>query len=673
MSAFRPPWAITCREDTFLSVSLTLALLVIHAASPPLRVLVRAETDDFLPPQTNPVHRELALLEDFARAEGRRFEVVPVSRFADLIPALLEKKGDVIAAGLTVTSERKKLVAFARPLLSVDELLVGKVGATGLPKNAEQLAGKTVHVPKGSSFVETLAAIPGVIVVEREGLQAPDQLVAEVASGQTPLTVVDDKRLAVVREYLKGLQPLFPLAKGRGIAFALRPDDEALKRRLDAFLIAQSFTAGEDERVDLPGITKRGTLRVLTRNNAVSFYLYKGDRDGFDYELIKGFAKSQRLTLEVVLAPSYDALITMLQEGKGDVIAASFTATPTRAEQVAFTRPYLFVKELFVQRKGGPALTSLEQLKGRVVTVRPSSSYAEKLRPMAAQYGFTLKDADEDLEVEDLLADVDEGAIDLTVADSHFFQAEALFRQELEAPLALSGTAEVPIAFAVRKENAKLQAALDAYVKKVYRGVDYNLLKRHCFESRGALTEARELSTSVTGQLSPFDPLIKRVSQQYGFDWRLMSAQAWRESKFDPKAKSFAGALGLFQVLPSTGKELGFTKLQDPEQGTQAGIKYMNQLVQRLEPSLPLDERVRFALAGYNAGFARVQDARRLAAELGLDPNTWKGNVEKAMGLMARPFYARRVRTGFCRCQEPVDYVKHIENKYASFAQLVKD
>ena len=91
------------------------------------------------------------------------------------------------------------------------------------------------------------------------------------------------------------------------------------------------------------------------------------------------------------------------------------------------------------------------------------------------------------------------------------------------------------------------------------------------------------------------------------------------------------------------------------------------------QPSLPLDERVRFALAGYNAGFARVQDARRLAAELGLDPNTWKGNVEKAMGLMARPFYARRVRTGFCRCQEPVDYVKHIENKYASFAQLVKD
>lgn len=529
-----------------------------------------------------------------------------------------------------------------------------------------------MHVPKGSAFIETLAQVPGVKVVEREGLQAPDQLAIEVSTGAAPLTVIDDVRLAVIRQYLPGLQPLFPLAKGRGIAFALRPADEQLKTKLDAFLMARAFEGSEeDQRGDLAVIKKRGTLRVLTRNNAVSFYLYKGNRDGFDYELIKGFAKSRGLTLEVVLAPSYDELVPMLKAGKGDVIAASLTVTPAREKDVAFTRPYLLVKELFVQKKGAPPLTSLEQLRGRTVTVRRSSSYAEKLRPLAGQYGFTLRDAEEDLEVEDLLADVDEGAVELTVADSHFFDAERLFRPNLEAPLALSGDAQVPIAFAVRQDNPKLRAELDAFVKQVYRGTEYNLLKRRCFESRGALTEARE-STGVTGQLSPFDPLIKKYSAQYGFDWRLMSAQAWRESRFDPKAKSFVGALGLFQVMPATGKELGFTKLHDPEQGTHAGIKYMNQLVQRLEPSLPLDERVRFALAGYNAGFARVQDARRLATELKLDPNVWKGNVEKALGLMARPLYARRVRTGFCRCQEPVDYVRHIENKYESFVQLVE-
>ncbi|MFZ5442168.1 MAG: transporter substrate-binding domain-containing protein [Myxococcota bacterium] len=652
---------------------LVTALMLTQAAAPPLRVLVRAETDDFLPPQANPLHRELELLEAFAQSEHRPLELVPVSTFAELIPSLLSGKGDVIAAGLTVTAERKKQVAFTRPTRSVDEWLVAKNGTPGLPRSVDQLAGKTVHVPKGSAFTESLSQLQGVSVVEREGLQAPDQLALEVAQGAAPLTVIDDLRLDVIRQYLPALQPLFPVAKGRGIAFALRPGDEPLRAKLDAFLMARAFEGEDvDQRGDLPVMKKRGTLRVLTRNNAVSFYLYKGNREGFDYELIKAFAKSQGLTLEVVLVPGYGDLVPMLKDGKGDVIAAAFTATPERAKEVAFTRPYLFVKELFVQRKGAPALGSLEQLRGRTVTVRASSSYAERLRPLAAQYGFTLKAADEDLEVEDLLADVDEGSVELTVADSHFFDAERLFRPNLEAPLALSGDAQVPIAFAVRQDNPKLQAALDAFVKKVYRGTEYNLLKRRSFENRGALTEARELSTAKTGQLSPFDPLIKRYSERYGFDWRLMTAQAWRESRFDPKAKSFVGALGLFQVMPATGKELGFTRLQDPEQGTHAGIKYMNQLVQRLEPALPLDERVRFALAGYNAGFARVQDARRLALELKLDPNVWKGNVEKAMGLMARPFYARRVRTGFCRCQEPVDYVRHIENKYESFVQLVE-
>ncbi len=646
----------------------TAALVVLTAV--PLKVLVQAGNDEFLPPQADPTRFELQVLEAFATSQNRPMELVTVDSFTDLLPSLLSGKGDVIAAGLTVTEARKKQVTFTRPTHAVDELLVGKKGAPNPPKSVKDLAGRTVVVPKGSAFVETLAAIPGVKVVERDNLAAADQLAFELARGAFELTVLDSVRLEAMKHYLPELEARFPLAEGRGLAFALRPTDEALRSKLDSFLIEKAFRAGvTDDTGDLDAIKKRGTLRVLTRNNAVSFYLYKGNRDGFDYELAKGFAKSQGLTLEIVLAPSYDALLPMLKAGRGDFIAASLTATPERAKEVDFTKPYLFVKELVVQRKGKAPLTSLEQLKGRVVTVRKSSSYAERLRPLAKQYGFTLADADEESEVEDLLADVDDGVSDVTVADSHFFQAEAMFRKELEAPLELSG--EAPIAFAVRKENPKLKATLDAWIAKVYRGTEYNMLKKHCFENKGALSEARELATNKTGNISQFDPLIQKYSQVYGFDWRLMSAQAWRESRFDPKAVSFAGALGLFQVMPATGKELGFTKLKDPEQGTQAGIKYMSQLVKRVEPSIPIDERVRFALAGYNAGFGRVQDARRLAAELKLNPDVWAGNVEKAMGLMARPKYARRVRTGFCRCQEPVDYVRVIENKYESFVQIV--
>lgn len=650
---------------------LTLAALTLLCATPPgpLRVIVRFEPDEFLQPQANASHHELELLTAFATAQGRTLQLVPVDSVAALIPSLLAGKGDVIAAGLTVTTARKAQVAFTRPWRTVDEHLVTRKGTKGVPNSVKELAGRSVVVPKNSAYVESLSEV-GAVIVEKEGA---DQLAEALGRNGLELTVIDDLQLEGLTSYLPDLQPLFPIATNRPIAFAVHPSDEVLRSKLDAFLIERAFRAGvTTDLSDLPDIKKRGTLRVLTRNNAVSFFLYRGNRDGFDYELAKGFAKSQGLMLEVVVAPSYDAMLPMLEAGAGDFIAASLTATPERAKDVSFTRPYLKVKELFVQKKGAPALASLDALKGRTVTVRTSSSYAEKLRPLATRYGFTIAAADEQDEVEDLLADVDDGLIELTVADSHFFQAESLFRPTIEAPLALSGDDEVPIAFATRKTNPLLLAALDAYVAKVYRGTEYNMLKKRCFENRATLTQGRELRTSKTGSLSQWDLVIRRYSDLYGFDWRLMSAQAWRESRFDPKAKSFAGAVGLFQVLPSTGKDLGFVRLTDPDQGTHAGIKYMSQLVQRVEADVPIDERVRFALAGYNAGFTRVQDARRLAEVLKLDPNVWVGNVEKAMSLLARPRYSKFSRAGFCRCQEPVDYVRVIENKYESFVQLVK-
>lgn len=653
---------------------LTLAALTVLCATPPapLRVIVRNEPDEFLTPQANASHHELELLTAYAASKGRPLAIVRVDSVSELIPTLLEGRGDVIAAGLTVTDARKKQVAFTRPWRSVDEWLVTRRGAKNLPADAKALAGRQVVVPKHSAYVESLTEL-GALPVERVGVSGASELAEALHAGGFDLTVLDDLQLEALRAYLPELQPLFTVATERPIAFAVRPDDATLKASLDAFLIERAFRAGvTTDLSDLPDIKKRGTLRVLTRNNAVSFFLYRGNRDGFDYELAKGFAKSQGLMLEVIVAPTYDAMLPMLKAGAGDFIAASMTDTPARRQHVAFTRPYLKVTELFVQKKGAPPLTSLADLKGRTVTVRPSSSYAEKLAPLAAQHGFTVAPADEHDEVEDLLADVDDGVIELTVADSHFFNAEAIFRPQLEAPLALSAVDEVPIAFATRTGNPKLLAALDAFVQKTYRGTNYNILKKRSFTSRATLTQGRELRATRTGSLSPWDTVIRTYSDRYGFDWRLMSAQAWRESRFDPNARSHVGALGLFQVMPATGKELGFTRLSNPDQGTHAGIKYMSQLVQRVEPSVPIDERVRFALAGYNAGFARVQEARRLATALKLNPDVWAGNVEKAMLLMARPRYSKTLKTGFCRCQEPVDYVRVIENKYESFVQLVK-
>ncbi len=644
-----------------------------------LRVLVRLFNDGFLPPQANPEAAELELLEAFAERHGMAMERVAVERFDELIPALLDGKGDVIAAGLTVTPARQKLVSFTRPTEVVDELLVTRARDGGAPRTLKDLGGASVHVAKGSAFVETLKGIADggvrLNVVEVEGSFPPDQLSWEVARGQRDFTVVDSRRFEAISSYTQGLVSPMVLVADRPIAFAVRQADVGLRSQLDSFLMERSFLEELGAaKGDLDVIKKRGTLRLLTRNNAVTFYLHKGDRRGFDYELTKLFAKSLGLRLEVIVAPSYDALIPMLNEGRGDLIAASLTVTDDRARDVSFSTPYLFVKEVVVERSGpdaGAPLGSFSQLAGRTIAVRSSSSYATTLQPLAAQYGFTIAPAEEDLEVEDLIADVASGAQDLTVADSHFLDAELLTRKDVRGSLTLSP--ERSIAFAVRKDTPLLLAALNAFVKKSYRGLEYNVIKKRSFENKQQAVAAHTQDSFKTGSLSPYDGLIKKYSLQYGFDWRLMSAQAWRESQFNPKATSWVGAQGLFQVMPATGKEMGFSKLFEADTGAHAGIKYMSTLLRRFQPTLPLDERVRFSLAAYNAGFGRVEDARRLATELKLDPDVWANNVETAMALLARPKYAKRARGGFCRCQEPVDYVNVIENKYKSFAQLVAE
>jgi len=222
----------------------------------------------------------------------------------------------------------------------------------------------------------------------------------------------------------------------------------------------------------------------------------------------------------------------------------------------------------------------------------------------------------------------------------------------------------------VRVGNPRLLAAVDAFVKAVDRSLEFNLAYRRTFESRSDPTIQRAELTGA-GSVSPYDPIFQKYAPRYGFDWRLTAAQAYQESHFDPKARSREGAVGLLQILPRTARSLGFNRLTDPEECTHAGIAYLAQLMSQLEPDLAVHQRVRFALAAYNAGMGHVSDARRLARELGLDPNRWFGSVEKAMLELQKPAYYRHARYGYARGSEPVRYVSQIQTRYEQYLALV--
>ena len=167
--------------------------------------------------------------------------------------------------------------------------------------------------------------------------------------------------------------------------------------------------------------------------------------------------------------------------------------------------------------------------------------------------------------------------------------------------------------------------------------------------------------------LSPYDDTVRHWAEYYGFEWPMIVAMMYQESEFDAQARSFAGAVGLMQVLPRTAQQLGFDDLEDPETNIEAGLRYLSWVRERFEDDLPVRDRMWFTLAGYNVGHGHVRDARRLAQSMGLNPDRWFDNVERAMLLLSRPEYARNARHGWCRGSEPVKYVREIKSRFETY------
>jgi membrane-bound lytic murein transglycosylase F len=642
-----------------------------------LRVLVIGDEEE--PPLSrdgSPAALDRDLAEDFARRQGLKLETIWVESRHDVLDEVLAGRGDIAATGLTVTPERAARVAFTDPIVVVDELLIGRKGMKSPPRAPADLAKRTVSIPTGSVFEASLAKleVPGLRVEQVLGPVQQAELIGEVNRGDRELAVVDSNVWEAERAWNANAVALFPIARKRPIAWAIHPEAKQLKAALDLFIQQRALVAHADRTWsgDLADVKKHRVLRVLTRNNAVSYFLLRGEAAGFDRDLMKRFADGLDVRLQMVVPPSHADLVPWLLQGKGDVIAASYTVTPERGKQVAFSVPYLEIQELLVQRASEPLLKSLADLRGRRIRVRAGTSYQATLERMRAKGGaFTMELARSDEETEQLIAEVAAGEVDLTVVDSHIYQAERVWRTDVVAAFPLEPGEKKQLAFAVRPKDKELKTALDRYVRQTYKGLEYNLSWRRYFEDSRIATELRAQDAGTLQGLSTYDPLFRKYAKQYGFDWRLLAAQAYQESRFDPAARSLAGAIGLFQVLPGTARELGFPRLESAEDSAHAGIKHLARLADRLETTLPVQQRMRFALAAYNAGWGHLADARQLARARSLDPDKWFKNVERAMLLLQQPAYYAHARHGYVRGTEPVRYVSEIQSRYENYLKLV--
>ena len=285
-----------------------------------LRLLVTAPEN--LQRAGDPKREELALAVAFARKVGLRAVPVVVSDRSQLIPALRAGRGDVIVGSLAVTPGRAGEIAFTRPVRLVAQQVVVPKADRSIRRPAD-LAGKTVTVRASSSYASTLARLqPRVKGLEIKAARETEDtfdLIQKVARGEEAITVADSDILAVALTFEPGVKAAFTLTDRDLIAWGVRKENPALKSALDAFLVERALTGYKDRgaRADLDAIRKRGTLRVLTRNSSTTYFLHRGEELGFEYELVREFARTLGVRLELVIPPSREALATYLREGKG--------------------------------------------------------------------------------------------------------------------------------------------------------------------------------------------------------------------------------------------------------------------------------------------------------------------------------------------------------------------
>jgi len=428
-------------------------------------------------------------------------------------------------------------------------------------------------------------------------------------------------------------------------------------------IVEQSFLG------DLDKLMERRLIRVGVSFNRTHYFVDKGVQRGAAYEYGKLFEDALNkqhhtgnLKVNVFFVPlPRDMLLPSLVDGRVDMVMAQLTVTPERLKLVDFTKPFhTNVSEVVVTGPGAPALATLEDLAGKSVFVRKTSSYYQSLLALnqrlkaAGRAPVALEEAPENLEDDDLLEMVSAGLIPIIVVDDYLaeFWKKVFTNLTVHESLALRTGGN--IAVAIRKNSPELAAELNAFIDK--NGLDTTfgrVLSKRYLQNTGYVKSAT--SEAERKKFRELVALFQKYSDQYELDYLLMAAQGYQESQLNQEAKSQVGAVGVMQVMPATGKELQVGDIRELEPNIHAGVKYIRFMMDRYYKDEPMNalNRALFTFASYNAGPGRIRQLRREAGKRGLDPNVWFGNVERIAS----------ERIG----RETVTYVSNIYKYYVAY------
>jgi len=414
---------------------------------------------------------------------------------------------------------------------------------------------------------------------------------------------------------------------------------------------------------DLEALQSRGEMVLITRNNSACYYEGPHGPAGFEYDLAKAFAESLGVDLRVEIIEEEADMIAALKDGRGDIIAPGVPFGRQSARLLALGPGYLDVEQQVVGRRGGPEIKNKKALEAYTLWMTGSSARIEYLEELRRTYPGVSWQILTAYSSEDLLQMVWSRSLPLTVVDSNIMAMNHHYYPELNVMLTL-GRAQ-KLTWATDQRNRRLkQAITNWFERKETREIIKGLIEHYYshLESFDYVDLAR-YRRRIKVRLPKYRPYFEAAAKKYKLDWRLVAAQAYQESHWDPRAESYTGVRGIMMLTRETAASMDLENRMDVESSIFAGTRYLARLHRQVGETVPEPDRTLMALAAYNIGFGHLQDARILARRLSKPENSWHG-VRSVFPLLQQKKYYSTLEHRYARGNEAVIYVDRIRTYY---------
>lgn len=406
----------------------------------------------------------------------------------------------------------------------------------------------------------------------------------------------------------------------------------------------------------LERIKKTGILRLITDNSIHTYHFYNGQPTGFEYELALGFADYLNVDLDVVI-PGWNNMFPSLEQGKGDFIAAGLVITKEGLSKVSYSIPYMTSRQHIIYNHKDPNPLTLEDLKPLTIHINRGTPYHFRINELIKSgipLTYTLY---ENVSTEELIRMVHDREIKYTIAANTI----ALINQKYYPNIRIG----IPIrekenlAWAVSKKDTEMLEQVNQFLLYAEQTGLLKKLTDKYFSASNTHDpyDLKKFHQKIDLRLPEYKQLMYKEAIKYGLDWKLMVAIAYQESQLDWDAGGFKNAKGLMQVTSIAAKEMGISNHFNPLENIKAGIQYFDKMMKKFDYIEENAEKIPFALASYNIGYGHVQDAMKIAEDMGLDPNKWQ-SLKKTLPLLSKSSYYTRAKHGYSRGIESVQYVE---------------